>query len=276
MVYPLQNPNQVVMPFPSAWCYKRQHQPTGVNMSKHIPTIILLIACIVLSVILVQTKQELSSLKQAAQTPEVHPEMSEDVPAADKDQVTADSTEQLAVAEELEPVKEAEAEEQSGRRMMATMAKAMGDNPTMNKVMEASQRGAVGALYADMIEYLNLNAEETKYFMDILMQRQMTHVEFGMKLMSGEITEEEKAELMKAMKEAEETVKTEMEKFLNNADDFEEFKYYEKTMGERMMLSQMDQALAGTDHELTDETYREVLDMMHEEKKSFDFKYRPA
>ena len=70
---------------------------------------------------------------------------------------------------------------------------------------------------------------------------------------------------------ASETVKTEMEKFLNDPKDFEEFEFYEKTMGERMMLSSMDQTLSGSDAALSDETYREVLNMMHEEKKNFDF-----
>ena len=162
------------------------------------------------------------------------------------------------------------AKETSGRRMMKSMAKMM-DNPTMNKVMEASQRGAVGALYSDLMEYLDLNREETEYFMDLLMFRQMENVELGMKMMSGELSDEEKKVLTDGIKEAGEIVKERMETFLNNPEDFAEWEFYEKTMGERMMLSQVDQKLSAADATLSDEAYRELLGMMHEEKNSFQF-----
>jgi hypothetical protein len=96
-------------------------------------------------------------------------------------------------------------------------------------------------------------------------------MDLGMKMMAGDMSEEEKKTMAKELEEASETVKTEMEKFLNSPGDYDEFEFYEKTMGERMMLSSMDQKLAGSDAELSEESYREVLDMMYEEKKNFDF-----
>jgi hypothetical protein len=107
--------------------------------------------------------------------------------------------------------------------------------------------------------------------MDLLMHRQMKNVELGMKMMSGDLSEEEKKSLAEEIKLAGETVQEEMENFLNNPDDFAEFEFYEKTMGERMMLSQMDQQLAAADASLSDEAYRELLGMMHDEKENFDF-----
>lgn len=158
---------------------------------------------------------------------------------------------------------------ESNRRIMRNMAKTIDENPTINKMVEASQRGAVGALYSDMIAYLNLDEEETGYFMDLLMYRQMANVDAHMQMASGNLTEEEKQALLKATELANETTNTEVEKFLNDPYDFEEFQFYENTIGERMMLSQMDQKLG--DSALSDEAYREVLEIMYDERESYDW-----
>jgi hypothetical protein len=241
-------------------------------MKKQIPVILLAIVCIALAIALVNSRKENARIEKlsaesmaALKNPGVaEPATEIEAPVA---AVKAEASVENPPLEESVP---AEEEESAGRRMMSSMAKMM-ENPTMNKVMEASQRGAIGALYADLIEYLGLNAEEQKYFMDLLMYRQMQQMDLGMKMVGGTLSEEEKQKMIEELKEADETTKSEMEKFLNSAEDFEEFEFYEKTMGERMMLSSMDQKLAGTDAALSDETYREVLDMMHEEKKNFDF-----
>ena len=162
---------------------------------------------------------------------------------------------------------ETESARKSTQRVMRDMAKTIEQNPTINKMVEASQRGAIGALYTDMIEYLGLDADETKYFMDLLMYRQMAHVDAHMKMAAGGLTEAEKQALQEEVRLANETMRSEMEKFLNDPDDYEEFEYYEDTIGERMMLSQMDQMLG--ENALPDATYREVLDIMYDARENY-------
>lgn len=241
-------------------------------MKKQIPAALLAIICIILAIGLAGSKKENTRLKQqitelmSASETSVHAESETEV----EEPLVAIKTDGPADNPSAEEAAPAEEEKSAGRRMMSSMSKMM-ENPTMNKVMEASQRGAIGALYSDLIEYLDLNAEETKYFMDLLMHRQMKQMDLGMKMMSGDMSDEEKKKMTEEIEEAGETVKTEMEKFLNSPEDFDEFEFYEKTMGERMMLSSMDQNLAGSEAELSEETYREVLDMMYAEKQNFDF-----
>jgi hypothetical protein len=245
-------------------------------MKKQIPAILLALAGIALAFGLYSSRQKNKLLQNeiaqakapaAAVSTEPEPQQSKAVPPA----AAQPAEPVLQTLEAAPPIVEQPREQGTpARRMMSSMAKMM-DNPTMNKVMEASQRGAVGALYSDMIEYLDLNAEETGYFMDLLMARQMKQVDMAMKMMGGNLGEDEKMALAEEAKQTAETVKTEMEKFLNNPDDFAEWEFYEKTMGERMMLSQMDQKLSQSDAALSDETYRDLLGMMHEERENFDF-----
>jgi len=242
-------------------------------MKKQIPAILLGIVCAALAWGLSSSKKENTLLKQKVASLETakatlataEPTLENETSAGVRSAEEAD-TPSLPVEE----VAASETKENNGRHMMKSMAQMM-DNPTMSKVMEASQRGAVGALYSDLMEYLDLDREETEYFMDLLMTRQMKNVELGMKMMTGELGDEEKKAMAEELEKAGETVKEEMERFLNNPEDFAEWEFYEKTMGERMMLSQVDQKLSAADATLSDEAYRELLGMMHEEKKDFQF-----
>lgn len=246
-------------------------------MKNKMPSIVLAAICIVLTVMLLNANQEIGRLKlqlDIAQTGDSAPK-----PIIAKTETPSlitepeKTTDPISAAEEPTNAIRATEDEstlKNQQRIMSGVAQMM-ENPTMNKMMEASQRGAIGALYSDMIEYLDLDADQTNYFMDLLMYRQMKQVDVGMKMMGGNMSEEEKKALTEELKEADKTVKAEMESFLNSPTDFEEFKFYEKTMGERMMLSSMDQKLASSDVALSDDAYRGLLDMMHEEKKSYDF-----
>ena len=173
-------------------------------------------------------------------------------------------------AEEVVPLETEEPEESSSRRMMRSLSKMM-DNPAMNKMMAASQRGALDVMYEDLAVQLQLDGEEKEHFMELLLARQMNIVDVSMKMMAGNLSKEEQAALSVDLKETTELMKEEMEYFLNSADDVAEWEFYEKTMGDRMMLSQMEQSLGDSDAALSDQTYRQLLEAMHEEKTTFDF-----
>jgi hypothetical protein len=238
-------------------------------MNKHIPAILLAIICVVLAIALYRSNQEISALEGKIAKLERAPMPRSTkgfAPATTRNSRTRHSSDNLVPR----TVADKEGKESANRRMMSNLSKMM-ENPTMNKIMESSQRGALNALYGDLIKSFEFTAEEGEYFMDLLMSRQMKQLDFGMKMMGGKMSNEKKKKMGEELKEVSKTVKTEMKKFLNNTDDYSEFKFYEKTMGERMMLSQMTQKLDATDAALPEETHRELLGMMHDEKKNFNF-----
>lgn len=251
---------------------KQLNNHERVKMKKQIPAIILAITSTIFAVSLYKTKYENSQLrKELAKTEAGASESDKTIKKTNAVSKTPSGVTNRAVTAfvETEAPETKEQEEISQRRMMSTMVKMLEENPTMNRVMEASQRGAISALYSDLVEYLGLDAEETEYFMDLLMYRQMKNVDMVMKMMSGELTEEEKTALTEEVELAGETVKEGMENFLNDSEDYAEWEFYEDTVGERMMLSQMDQMLG--DAALPEDTYREVLEIMHNERENFDW-----
>jgi hypothetical protein len=240
-------------------------------MKNKLPAVLLAVICIVLGISLYSARKENTQLKQ--QLAVFDPSSIDQVADSLIPEKLLETEALASTASNLPLGAESDLSDEkktAGRQMMSNLSKMM-ENPTMNKVMEASQRGAIGALYSDLIEYLDLDADETEYFMELLMYRQMKNVDLGMKMMGGGMDEEEKAQMTADLKEADDTVQKQMEEFLNSDKDYEEFAFYEKTMGERMMLSSMDQKLTGSESPLNEEAYRGLLDMMHEEKTNFDF-----
>ncbi|MDF7823314.1 hypothetical protein P4B35_04765 [Pontiellaceae bacterium B12227] len=246
-------------------------------MKKQLPTIAIILVCAVLAFMLLNANREIDRLKQQLKAvAEAPPAVA--APTKEPQKISAVQPRQKAYVQaedeaiETNEVNAAIVENtlQNQQRIMSSIAN-MRDNPTMNKVIEASQRGTMGALYADMMDYLNLNDDETRYFMDLLMYRQMENVDFGMKLMSGQLSPEKKQEMAAHLKEVNVEMKEQMKTFLNSPEDYEEFEFYEKTMTERMALSQMDQQLAAIEQPLSDESYRGLLDMMHQEREDFDW-----
>ncbi len=244
-------------------------------MNKHIPAILLAIISTVLAIGLYRSNQEITTLEgkiaELERGPMPRP-VEGSPPAKSPGLRGGDASPGASVATGVQPAEESavDGEGPASQRMMSNLSKML-DNPTMNKVMVASQRGALNALYGDLIESFEFTEEESDYFMDLLMSRQMKQVDFGMKLMGGEMSDEERTGMGEELKEVGETVKAEMEKFLNDAGDYAEFEFYEKTMGERMMLSQMTQQLEDSEAPLSGETHRGLLEMMHAERKNFDF-----
>jgi 1-aminocyclopropane-1-carboxylate deaminase/D-cysteine desulfhydrase-like pyridoxal-dependent ACC family enzyme len=158
-------------------------------MKKQLPAILLGIAAIALLVAYIdknstvlRLQKELAQLKNQ---PETEIAVAAPHTASPSGGIAAEGTENNR-AEEVTSLASvetpAETKTAGSRRMMENMAKMM-ENPTMNKVMEASQRGVLGALYSDLIDYLNLDEEEEKYFMDLLMHRQMKQIDLAMKMM---------------------------------------------------------------------------------------------
>jgi hypothetical protein len=176
----------------------------------------------------------------------------------------------VAAAEDVASSETAEPKKASSRRLMRNMAKML-DNPAMNKMMAAGQRGVLDVMYEDFADQLQFNAEEKDYFMELLLARQMNNMEIGMKMMGGNLSEEEQAQLKAELKEKNKVLKEEVKYFLNSEDDVAEWKFYEKTLQDRMMLSQVEQKLGDSDAALSDQTYRQLLEAIHDERSSFDF-----
>ncbi len=157
------------------------------------------------------------------------------------------------------------------QRVMRDFAKML-ENPQMNEVMQAGQRATLEVLYKDLFDAYQLSPEERKHFLELLMSRQMFRVETSMKMMGGNNSADEMKALGAEMKEYDQTVKREIETFLNDAEDAAAFDFYEKTMQERMTLSGVKAELAKAQSPLAEGLDRQLIDIMARQKAAHTFR----
>lgn len=161
-------------------------------MKKQLPILLFAIACVALLVVYVQSNKKINQLEQS-----IAVQSSEETISRDETPIRAPivasrsgGEAKLPAATPINPPPE-EVDE-PGRRFMKSIANLM-DNPSINKLVESSQRAALSTLYTDLIDYLNLNEEESAYFMDLLMKRQMATFDYAMNAMGGDFSPEELA-----------------------------------------------------------------------------------
>jgi hypothetical protein len=184
------------------------------------------------------------------------PEKIGDAASADEEVVTGDTKDAIA-AEQRE-------------RMMRNVAENLA-MPGMNEMIQQQQRVLMADKYRSFIKTLRLNPREEEYLMDLLTARQMLQVDFGMKLMTGMLSEEERLELMENLRSGMEEMDKEIDWFLNSDSDSEYYRYYDRTENERATVVSVGNAANQAGHPLDDGVEEELVAILYDELNSYPF-----
>ncbi len=230
-----------------------------------------LIVALMFGVIVFQ-RIEIVALKK--QVTSIELSSTEKIPERNREEVVEESLSEVAanaIQESGEVVGESISRGgDSGSRMMRNFSNMM-ENPGFNKMMVASQKATLEVMYEGLIDHLVLDEKEEKYFVDLLLSRQMKMVEHSMNLMSGNVTGEDRKTAQEEMKAYADEIKGEVEYFLNDDEDIAEWKFYEKTMEERMALTGVEQQLGQAGLPLEEGQNRQLIETMLAEKEAFEF-----
>jgi len=178
--------------------------------------------------------------------------------------------------DELKGVVAAEQQEREGiesaqkERLMRNLEANL-ELPGMNRIIREQQRVLMADQFSDLIETYGLNDQERDYFLDLLTARQMYHVDLGMKLMTGMLSEEERTELLQRVGAGIDEMNKEIDWFLNNKTDSEYFDYYERTEGERSIVESVSDQLTQSGSPLKEGMDMELIAIMHEQLSSYPF-----
>jgi len=169
-----------------------------------------------------------------------------------------------------DPQQREEIESEQKQRLMRNLEANL-ELPGMNRIIQEQQRVLMADQFSDLIETYGLNDQERDYFLDLLTARQMYHVDLGMKLMTGMLSEEERTELLQRVGAGIDEMNKEIDWFLNNAPDSEYFDYYERTEGERSIVESVSDQLTQSGSPLEEGMDRELIAIMHEQLSSYPF-----
>ena len=143
----------------------------------------------------------------------------------------------------------------------AKTARKMWDNPAGKSMMNQGAKMAVGMMYQDFIDSLDLTKEEADYFKNLLGKEIGDQQELGMKMM-GATADEQKTLAEELQKRASDS-EAEIKKFLNSDEDIKAFTDYKNHLPERQQLDGIRTAMSSQGVPLDAETETKLVDAMY-------------
>jgi len=239
-----------------------------------------------LGVVSLMQYRELAGLRGEAAVPSPTTEVVPPDLVAETENLRAQLAQAQARIDELEAASSAAKEEavavaakaaESARQaaddsqVMQDMFKLIEENPALNDMIAVQQRGTLEYLYGDLIARFGLSGEEKKYFLDLLLARQMEQVSMGLMAMGGESSPEAREAALERLRSTRDAVRAEMETFLNSKEDYQAFTYFEDTMNERMAVDGFAKVSAQQGAPVDDATYDQIVDLMYRERQNYPF-----
>jgi hypothetical protein len=150
---------------------------------------------------------------------------------------------------------------------------AMFKNPEMKDMIKNSQKAVLGPMinknYGKLFSDLQLSPEQVSTLKDLILNKQMGAAEMGLSMFSND-GETNRAALAEQMKKSTDAADAQIKDFLGE-DNYAQYQSYEKTMGERMVVSGLKDQLAGGATALTDVQEQQLIQAMSQEREQFKF-----
>lgn len=155
------------------------------------------------------------------------------------------------------------AEAPASRNAVGDMLQKMMKDPAMKEMFQSQQKALTKKMYGPMFKELNLPPDQQKQLNELLLDSQMSAMDDAANLFSGDGTLKTNAiqTLTEKQKATDEQIKA-----LLGDEKYDQYQDYRKSMGDRTMLSQFQDQVAGTSTALTDGQYKQLVQLMQEER----------
>jgi hypothetical protein len=224
---------------------------------------------------LAQTKQELASVQADLSEKEEAIEKAKSTEAKSKilQQTLAEST-VAAVAEskKSEQLKASLEEEKTNNPLHAVAG--MFKDPKMREMMKAQQKAVLGPViekqYSDLFKQLNLTPEQAAAFKDLVGKKMLAGTDVGLSMLDDSVDASQRADMVKQVKEQTDELDNQIKQFLGD-DNYKAYQSYEKTVPDRMAVSQFNDQFAGTENALTPSQQQQMIQELSEARSGFNW-----
>jgi hypothetical protein len=155
-----------------------------------------------------------------------------------------------------------------GLSALSTMFK----DPKMKEMIKTQQKAVMGPMidkqYAGLFHQLNMTPEESTSMKDLLVKKMLAGADAGMSLMDGSLDATQRAELTKQMKTETDSYDAQIKDFLG-ANNYPAFESYEKTVPDRMAVSQFNDQLGSGANQLSADQQEQLATAMSEARTGY-------
>ncbi len=157
-----------------------------------------------------------------------------------------------------------EEKKEGGGDFMKGVAKMFKD-PEMKKVMRTQQSMGIRMMYGDLAKELGLSPDEATQVMELLTDRQMAVSVQAMDAIGGDADPAKTEEAGKAVAASRDEYDQQLKSVLGDAK-MAKLNDYERTVGDRMQLQQVQQSLSASGISIDDKQKQGLLGIMKEER----------
>jgi hypothetical protein len=148
---------------------------------------------------------------------------------------------------------------------------AMFKDPKMKEMIKSQQKLVMGPMidksYAQLFKDLNLTPEQTSGLKELLQSKMLVAADMGMSMMDGSLDAAKRAELARQIKSDTDAYDAQIKQFLGD-DNYKAFQSYEKTLSDRMAVSQFSDQL-GSSMQMSPDQQQQLIQAMTEERTGF-------
>jgi|GEM_PF-1495100 len=221
------------------------------------------------------TQQQVTSLEAELRDKETAIENAKAVEAKLKTlQRTLSESTTVAAAESKKTEKlQQSLDEAKTNNPMSAMAKMFKD-PKMREMMKSQQKAALGPVidkqYTDLYKQLGLTSEQSTAFKDLVMKKMLAGADVGFSMMDDSLDASQRADLAKQVKSQTDEVDSEIKQFLGD-NNYQSYQTYEKTVPDRMTMSQFNDQMADANMALTPEQQSQMVQALSDARNSFNW-----
>lgn len=147
-------------------------------------------------------------------------------------------------------------------------------NPEMKEMIKNQQKTVLSAMvgknYEKFFSDLHLTPEQSSALKDMILNKQLGAADMGMSMFSDDPDATKRAELVQQVKAASEAADAQIKAFLGD-DNFVQLQAYEKSLGERMVVSGFKDQLGSGPTALADDQEQQLIQAMTQERQNFKF-----
>jgi hypothetical protein len=146
-------------------------------------------------------------------------------------------------------------------------------NPEMKGMIKDAQKAALSGMvdknYGKLFSDMGLTPEQSAALKEMILNKQLEAANMGVSMLS-EDSATNRADMAKQIKAANDTSDAKIKEFLGD-DNYTKFQDYEKSMGERTMVSDLKDRLGAGINAITDTQEQQLLQALVQERQNFKF-----
>lgn len=151
---------------------------------------------------------------------------------------------------------------------------AMFKDPKMRDMIKSQQKAVMGPMidkqYAALFQQLNLTPDQSAALKDLLQKKMLAGADAGMSLLDGSLDAAQRADLTRQIKSETDDYDAQIKQFLGT-ENYPAFQAYEKTVPDRMTVSQFSDQLAGGATPLSPAQQEQLAQAMNTARTSFQW-----